>query len=83
LAERGLLERTTPQPGHPIELSLTAAGYDTLRRTEGTVDRLGGSFLMRCVRPEGMRALDGAFRHVLLRLGVPGSDTPTADGARA
>jgi len=69
LADRGLLDRTASRRGHPISLRLTLAGEETVRQAEALVEVLSRQLLMRCVRPDGVAPMEGAFRHVLNRLG--------------
>lgn len=82
LADRGLLDRTASQPGHPISLSLTLAGEETVRQADALVEALSRQLLGQCVRPDAVASMDGAFRHVLKRLGpANGSTNGSANGS--
>lgn len=68
LAEKGLVERTDLRPGHPLELSLTATGLETVRSIAPVADKMARELLLRCFRVDAAKSVDGAFRHVLRRL---------------
>jgi DNA-binding MarR family transcriptional regulator len=68
LVERDLLGRAVSQRGLPIALSLTSAGCELLGQVEPAVEALGQQMLLRCVRPDALASMDGAFRHVFRRL---------------
>jgi DNA-binding MarR family transcriptional regulator len=68
LATRGLLTRTRHEPGHPIELDLTASGLRTVEQAHTEVHRLSRHLLGQCVRPESVPSVENAFRRILDRL---------------
>jgi DNA-binding MarR family transcriptional regulator len=77
LGDEGLLHRRTAQRGLPIALTLSPAGRQVLAHAAPAIVILALDLLLRCVKPEGVARLDGAFRHVLTRLNhEPDPDPP-------
>jgi DNA-binding MarR family transcriptional regulator len=68
LESKGLLHRQSAQRGKPLALTLTPAGRQALAHAAPAVETLALEMLLRCIRPEGITKLDGAFRHTLTRL---------------
>jgi DNA-binding MarR family transcriptional regulator len=68
LVEKGLLHRETAERGLPIALTVTVAGRRKHSEAAPAVEALSMNLLLRCVRPGAVSQMDGAFRHVLIRL---------------
>lgn len=67
LLDKGLISRTVNRPGLPMELALTEAGYEIIKLSRKNLETLSQEIL-RFFRPNLAAALDGAFRHLLVRL---------------
>ncbi|HTK66146.1 MAG TPA: MarR family transcriptional regulator [Pseudonocardia sp.] len=68
LVEKGLLHREVAERGLPIALTVTEAGRRKHADAAPAVEALSTNLLLRCVRPGAVAQMDGAFRHVLIRL---------------
>ena len=68
LVEKGLLHREVAERGLPIALTVTEAGRRKHAAAAPAVESLSMNLLLRCVRPGAVSQMDGAFRHVLIRL---------------
>lgn len=68
LVEKGLLHREAAERGLPIALTVTDTGRRRHAEAAPAVEALSMSLLLRCVRPGAVSQMDGAFRHVLVRL---------------
>lgn len=68
LVEKGLLHREVAERGLPIALTVTEAGRRKHAEAAPAVEALSTNLLLRCVRPAAVAQMDGAFRHVLIRL---------------
>jgi DNA-binding MarR family transcriptional regulator len=68
LVEKGLLHREAAERGLPIALTVTEAGRRKHSEAAPAVEALSMNLLLRCVRPGAVSQMDGAFRHVLIRL---------------
>jgi DNA-binding MarR family transcriptional regulator len=68
LVEKGLLHREAAERGLPIALTVTEAGRRRHSEAAPAVETLSTNLLLRCVRPGAVSQMDGAFRHVLIRL---------------
>ena len=67
LLRKGLISRTVNRPGLPIELTLTHVGYQILKSSKPKLEDITQEML-RFVRPNLAAAVDGALRHLLIRL---------------
>jgi DNA-binding MarR family transcriptional regulator len=67
LVQKGLIARTTAQPGLPLEYTLTDAGADVLDNAAPAVQLLTREML-RWLRTDLAMAMDGAHRHLLSKL---------------
>jgi len=52
----------------PIALTVTEGRPAQALRAAPAVEALSMNLLLRCVRPGAVSQMDGAFRHVLIRL---------------
>jgi DNA-binding MarR family transcriptional regulator len=68
LSERGLISRTKASPGLPVGYTLTAAGDEVLENAMPAIEEISQSML-RFFRPNLACALDGALRHIRIKLG--------------
>jgi DNA-binding MarR family transcriptional regulator len=67
LVEKGLVGRTDAHPGLPIEFTLTDAGADVLDAAAPAVQEITQDML-GLLRTDLAMAMDGAHRHLLVKL---------------